>query len=166
MKWGKIIDIVLIAAIGYLVIQKFVVNKPSKEIDLQQLELVDLNNQPVDMKEFAGKGIFLNFWASWCGPCMAEMPSIASSVEHFSDNNNIVFILANTQGMEDAKKIKAKEKYANLPIYVLKNSGNIDIKAIPLTYLIDAKGKVQKAHAGVNLWNNPLAQKKIKNLAN
>jgi len=161
---SKTINIILLVGIAYLLLQKFVLNRPVKQIDVSQLVITDLQGTPIDWNELEGKAIFLNFWASWCGPCMAEMPSIKSSFNHFLEEEDLVYILANTESLADAQKIARSSKYDGLPFYVVQNSGEIEINSIPLTYLINTSGEVQKVHAGVNHWNTPITQNQIKNL--
>jgi len=161
---SKIINIVLIGLIGYLLLQKFVLNRPTKDIDVNQLVITDLEGERLDWSDLEGKAVFLNFWASWCGPCMAEMPSIIDSANHFK-NEDIVYIIANTQSIADAKAVQQKEKYKDIPFYYM-NTRNapIEINSIPATYLIDYTGKVKNVHVGLNHWNSPIAKKQIKNL--
>ena len=65
----------------------------------QQIKLIDLDNQYVDLADYKGKTIFLNFWATWCKPCIEEMPAIAKAQELLK-NEPVVFILASNEPKE------------------------------------------------------------------
>lgn len=89
---------------------------------------VTLDEKVISTEELEGKVVFVNFWATWCGPCIAEMPSIQLLYNKFKDNPNVVFLLVEVDGnKEEAKKFVAKRNF-NLPI-VFPNS------TIPSTWL-------------------------------
>ena len=54
--------------------------------------LMDLNKKKVSLKDFEGKVVFLSFWATWCGPCIDEMPSMESLYRRFREKDFIIFI--------------------------------------------------------------------------
>jgi len=57
------------------------------------MPLITFSGQPANLEDFKGKVIFLNFWATWCPPCIAEMPGIQSVYEEYSGNNEIAFLM-------------------------------------------------------------------------
>jgi peroxiredoxin len=114
-------------------------------------QTVDLEEHPVDLKSELGKKvILLDFWATWCGPCVMAMPKIDATAKKFVDKE-FVFHAVNVQ--EDAATIKEflESKKLEVPV-VLDASGEItqSYKAdgIPQTVLIGKDGKVQVVHVG------------------
>lgn len=166
MSKSKWLNLLLWAVLIYLLAQRCVLNPPDKQFDYKSLEIVDLDGNSLDWESTNNKVIFLNFWASWCGPCMAEMPSINSLYQQNQSNNDILFLIVNTYGIDDAMAVQSKDKYQDLPFYYLKNSGELDIKAIPLTYLINKNGMIVKAHEGFGVWTTPWFKSRIKRMTN
>lgn len=96
------------------------------------------------LNDFKGDVIFLNIWATWCSPCIAEMPSIHSLHNHFKDSENISFVLVSMD--EDFKKavdFMRKRDY-DLPIYHYKTKapGTYQSTVIPTTYIISQDSKI------------------------
>lgn len=154
---SKAINIILVAAIAYLAYQKFVINKPEKHIELAEIELTDIHGNDLNWEEVEGKAVFLNFWASWCRPCLLEMPSITKLYNQYK-NDNIAFIIANTENSLAVQDFEQK-KQTGLPHFVVRSTGKHPIKSIPLTYLIDKNGEVKKVVNRAKNWNS--AQSKI-----
>ena len=99
------------------------------------------------------KVVFLNFWATWCAPCLKEMPDIQKLYDDYGEK--VTFLLV-TQ--EDTAKVLAflqKKKY-KLPIYFTDEADIPDelaSKSMPTTYIIGKSGKIAKAETGVADWN-------------
>jgi len=108
--------------------------KPSEDSSMILLESVTLSDQKgaiIQTQNLTGKVVFINFWATWCGPCRAEMPSIQKLYDKYKDNEQVVFLLVEIEkDQEGAKKFLEEEKL-NLPIYFPESQ-------IPQTWLSDA----------------------------
>jgi thiol-disulfide isomerase/thioredoxin len=105
---------------------------------------VDINNKPVDLNSFKGKYILINFWASWCGPCIAELPTI-HKLNNLYGKNKLTIISVSIDKDKQAF-IKAVKKYKINWINILHD---IDLEntflktgAIPQVYLIGPDGKL------------------------
>ena len=114
------------------------------------LDLVNSKGEKVNMKQFKGKVIFLNFWATWCPPCIAEMPGIHNLYEEVQNDNVEFVMLSVDQNFEKAKAFKEKKGY-EFEIY--KAAGPIpqmySTRSIPTTYVIDADGNLALTHLGM-----------------
>ena len=66
---------------------------PSNSIQSNSI-YVDLNNNEVDLSSFRGKKILINYWATWCGPCIQEMPSLLKAQELLKDENYIFLLVS------------------------------------------------------------------------
>lgn len=158
----NIVNLFLIGLIVYLAYQKFVVNRPEKNIDVTELSLVNEQKMPVSMASFSGKPLFVSFYSSWCAPCMVEMPSIYKLYQEMKDED-MNFLLVNTTSLQDIEKFE-KQKGFDLPQYLLMSSGSIPVKTIPLTYIIDKKGDVIQVVNRPKNWNTNSVKKTLRQL--
>lgn len=113
-----------------------------------------------------GKVVFINFWASWCPPCRAEMPSLNELYKKLKDDNRFVFLFMN----EDEDKTKAKQylqkkKFA-IPLY--SRIGDVPSEifsgTLPTTIVVDKQGKVVLNHTGMAGYNSDAFIKQLKDL--
>lgn len=114
-------------------------------------KLQNLDDKPVDLTRHIGKEIVvLDFWATWCGPCIAAMPEVKATAEKFADKG-VVLYFVNLQ--EDAETINEflKEQELEVPV-VLDTEGAVaaeyGVTGIPQTVIIGKDGKVQVVHVG------------------
>ncbi|MEH6704464.1 MAG: TlpA disulfide reductase family protein [Galbibacter orientalis] len=119
------------------------------------LKLTDRDGNIHSLEEFKGKVIFLNFWATWCPPCVAELPSIDTLHEEMGDD--VAFVLLSFD--DDFEKAKAfdKRKGYDLPIYAPASNlpAMFQSSALPTTYVIDAKGNLALTHKGMADYSDP-----------
>lgn len=156
------INLILGFVIIYLGYQKFVVNRPQTQIDFTELELIKKDGEPVSMNSFEGQPLFLSFYSSWCGPCMLEMPSIQKLYQEMKQEK-MNFVLVNTTSFQDMNQVE--EKFGvQVPQYLLRNSGTISVKTIPLTYIFDKHGHVVQVVNRPKNWNSNSVKKKLKKL--
>ncbi len=118
----------------------------------------------VSLSELKGKVIFLNFWATWCPPCVAEMPSIDQLHEKMGDE--IAFVmLSMDQDFNKAISFNQRKGY-DLPIYQL--AGPLPdmyrSSAIPTTFVIDADGNLALTHKGMADYNTDEFRNFLKSL--
>lgn len=114
-------------------------------------QLVDLDGNIVSFNEFEGKTVFLNFWATWCPPCVAEMPGIESLYQDLKDDPNVAIVLISSdQDKEKARKFLSRKEYT-MPVYFLKNGVPtvFSSSSIPTTFVISPKGKVVMKKSGM-----------------
>ncbi len=120
--------------------------------------LEDLNGRTVTLADLRGKVVFLNVWATWCGPCRQEMPSIETLYDEFKDNKDFV-ILAVSQ---DTRGREAVEPYVERNGYhfeVLLDPENkvgesYDVGGVPETFIIDRDGRIVAHHMGAFDWSS------------
>jgi thiol-disulfide isomerase/thioredoxin len=104
------------------------------------LQVHPLDGKPVSLQDFKGKVVLLNFWATWCGPCKAEMPSLQRLYNKISPSG-VQFLLVS---QEDASTVRryAKKKKLQLPFYTLKGDipAPFQTQGIPATYVLSPDG--------------------------
>ncbi len=120
-------------------------------------KLEDLSGQTVSLSSYRGKVVFLNLWATWCGPCREEMPSMETLYNELKDNRDFVMLAVSQD---------SKGKSAVLP-YVKKNGyhfkilldpdnkvGEVyNVSGVPETFIIDRKGRIVAHHMGAFDWS-------------
>ena len=110
----------------------------------------DIDGNPVKLSDFRGKPVILNFWASWCGPCKAEMPDIEEAYLEYGEE--IQFITVNltdgrSETVDSASEYITQQGYT-FPVYYDTNmeaAYAYEINSIPRTYFIDADGNLISA---------------------
>lgn len=116
-------------------------------------ELRDEDGRLVSLQDFEGKPIFLNFWATWCPPCIAEMPSIDKAYQNL--NEEVVFVLISTdESFQKAIEFKQKRNF-KVPIYQLAGPipAQFQSQVLPTTFVIDAERNLVLKHEGMADYN-------------
>ncbi len=113
----------------------------------------DLSGKTVNAADWKNKVLVLNMWATWCGPCIAEMPSLENLYEK-TKNDGIVFALVSDEDQETVNQFIQKRKFS-LPVYTVENLPQIYRgDAIPRTIIIAANGKIVFDHLGAARWDS------------
>ncbi|WOD43905.1 TlpA family protein disulfide reductase [Hwangdonia lutea] len=126
-------------------------NKQSQIADYNW-KLKDENGTIFNFEENKGKVILVNFWATWCPPCIAEMPSLQKLYDDYNDKIDFVFV-----SDESFKKINSFLEKNNYTFKVYNQASQSDffnVRGIPRTFLIDKQGKVVIDKTGAANWNS------------
>jgi thiol-disulfide isomerase/thioredoxin len=114
------------------------------------LDLVTLAGEPVSLESFRGKTIFMNFWATWCAPCLAEMPFIENLYQDMKDEDVVFLLISTDDNVETARKFVDAKGYT-LPNYRL--AGRVpdvyNVRTLPTTYVIAPSGSMATVHVGM-----------------
>ncbi|NOX86412.1 MAG: TlpA family protein disulfide reductase [Chlorobi bacterium] len=126
-------------------------------------EIYDMNGQPIKFDELNEKPVFLNFWATWCPPCIAEMPGIAELYEKYKNDVNFVFVT--NEKPQAVEKFALKHNYKDLPFYFTGPVPSVFAStSIPATFIISRKGKVVLNKKGAARWNTGKTERLLKQL--
>ena len=157
MHHKTIITVLLVCLCASLVWAMGKAPKSPKEYTPKAIDftLPDINGKTHTLADYKGKLIFLNFWATWCPPCKAEMPSMQKMYNE-SDKKKFVMLAVNVgQDLKTIKKFADTHKYT-FPILIDKGA-KISLKyrayGIPLTYVIDQKGEIITRISGARQWD-------------
>lgn len=131
------------------------------------LRLTDLNGEILELDDLRGKTIFMNFWATWCAPCVAEMPSINSLYSKLKDDPDIVFLMISEDREMDTARRWIKRKGFDLPIYKLASRlpDVYETGVVPTTFVISPKGKIVVAKTGMANYDSKRFRKLLQRLA-
>jgi thiol-disulfide isomerase/thioredoxin len=116
------------------------------------VKLSDLDGQPISLEQFKGRTVFINFWATWCKPCIQEMPSI-DSAQKLLVKSRIVFLLASNEMPDQIKEFK-QHYLLNLDFVRLANMEELNMDGLPTTYIYNPKGEIAFAETGYRKWND------------
>ena len=127
-------------------------NTPKEQSFSYDFSVKDLEGKTLDMNDLKGKVIFLNLWATWCGPCRVEMPSI-QNLYNAVDKNNIAFVMLSLDQASDHVKIKKfiSDKDFSFPVYqpATPLPKILRVTTIPTTFIISPDGKVKSKKTGM-----------------
>ncbi|WP_373074222.1 TlpA family protein disulfide reductase [Zeaxanthinibacter enoshimensis] len=114
-----------------------------KEIADFSLELRDTHGNLVSLSDYKGKVIFINVWASWCPPCIAEMPGIDALHKKLTGNDVEMLMVSVDKDFERAKEFVERKGYG-FNIYTVEGElpGFYEAKTLPTTFVIDADGNL------------------------
>ena len=133
-------------------------NRPITKVDLETniLQFEDLEGNKFSLRDFEGKTLFINYWATWCNPCLAEMPAMAELYEEFKDNDNIVFLYLSKEDMDVITNyIPKDESLQKLPLYkVITDDELFKTRGIPTTFIVDKSGEILVEDVGSAAWND------------
>jgi thiol-disulfide isomerase/thioredoxin len=107
------------------------------------LALKSMDGNAVKLSQFRGKAVFMNLWASWCPPCVAEMPGIQRLYEQ-TDTSKVVFVMLSLdENFEKARKFM-KRKQHTFPVYQLAGAlpDAYNTASIPATFIISPDGRI------------------------
>ena len=130
------------------------------------LKLNDMNNQTHTLEEYQGKVVLLNFWASWCPPCVHEIPSM-TRLKTALKGQPFEILAANLAEDKPAIQTFLKQHPVNFPVLLDPKGSAVQawqVFAYPSSYIIDGHGKIRYALFGGHEWDDPLTVQKIQSL--
>lgn len=114
-------------------------------------QLIDQSGERISFEKMKGKTVFLNFWATWCPPCIAEMPDIHDLYEKMSEDSSIEFVLVSLDDdFSKAKDFISRKNY-QFPIYSLatQRPSVFQNNVVPTTYIISKEGQIVAQRSGM-----------------
>ncbi len=126
----------------------------SEEPASYKMLLRDASGNITDFDSFKGKVIFMNFWATWCPPCIAEMPDIQSLYDEVN-NDNIAFVMISVDEQPEKAFTFADKKSYTFPVYSLHSElpSVYHSRSIPTTFVISKNGQIVSRREGMAKYN-------------
>jgi thiol-disulfide isomerase/thioredoxin len=128
---------------------------PKQRVEIIDFELEDLSGTVRRLSDFNGKVVFLNFWATWCGPCRFEMPSMEKLYRKYKDSG-LEIVAVNLQEDRNSVQRFVDEYGLSFPV-LLDKTGRIGAtygaRSIPTTYIIGRDGTVLAGTIGTREWD-------------
>jgi len=130
--------------------------------------LVDLEGNQVRLIDHLGKVVFLNFWASWCPPCRAEMPSMQKLHEKMQGEDFIILAVSIDKGGKSVVKPFIENGGFAFPVLLDpqgRAANKYGVRSIPTTFIIDKSGTIVDRTIGSRDWATDPVVRKFRNLA-
>ena len=113
--------------------------------------LTKLDGSPLKLDDHRGKVIVMNFWATWCGPCLTEMPLFEKTIAKYKNDKNVVFLAITTDEDRELVAPFLKQYKFKLPVaYAEYLNEHFAVSSIPTTIILDSKGEISFRQAGFN----------------
>ena len=131
------------------------------------IELMDANQNKLNLSELKGSVVFIHFWATWCEPCIDELPSMEILFRRFSTNPH--FKLITVLFKDDRKKVLRymEENGYTFPVYVNPDGSaakKFGITGVPETFIIDKNGVLRDKMIGPEQWDSPIIMEMLQSM--
>jgi len=142
---------------------KSVIKNPLSDLESIQIKtsFVDLNDNIVDLTAFKGKKIVINYWATWCGPCLKEMPGLKRA-EDALKSYNYTFLLISDESVSKIAEFKKVKNYDFNFLKSIKSNETLGIYSLPTSYIFDEKGNKLETIVGTIAWDSQEIINKLK----
>lgn len=146
--------------------ETFAIETPAERIDAPNFSLQDLSGNTIQLRDYHGQVVLLNFWATWCGPCRKEMPGMERLWQKFREQGFVILAVSADKG--SAKRVKKFVQKYNLSYPVLLDSDAdtqklYDVIGLPMSYIIGRDGKISGRIIGTKHWDSPAAYSFMQN---
>lgn len=153
----------LIFSTVYLYAERPLLRQLSGKSTAPDFEFIDLNDKPHTLKDFIGKPVIVNFWATWCPPCRKEMPSMNRAWKKLKDQG--VEMVAINLGEEDADVYSFMDDYpVDFKVLLDMESESLsswNISGLPTTYILKPDGTVAYSAIGGREWDDKRIMDKV-----
>lgn len=148
--WKTLAVLAAVAAMGYYVVIQRGPKTDSRPAP--EFAIPDLQGQTVHLSDFKGKTVLLDFWATWCGPCLQELPDLKAIYHKYKDRD---FVIVGVSLDEAGKEVVSKFVKENDVTYPILLAGGVDkapdgysLRGLPTAYLIGYDGMIRKKYTG------------------
>lgn len=179
---GIVLMFMLVFLAGYILVKRAMPNpenvasmlRPPEFPSIEKIDVFEsskgwtlsvLDGDEIEFSEFKDRVLFINFWATWCKPCVVEIPEIQKLYEELS-NEDIVFLVISNETEAVVRKFFDNNDYT-FPFYLTEAYELPNIfqsRSIPTTFIIDKDGNIVFKHKGMAAWNDRSCREFLRNL--
>lgn len=146
-----VVLIVVVVVVGFLY-KKY---RVAPDLKFENLELTDLNGNAVKLQDYPGKKIFLNFFQTWCGPCINELPDLDNTAASL-EGDNFIFLGISDEPLPLLNRLQARLNLHHVIIlHSVKKLKQLNIYTYPTSYLLNSGGQVILSKTGEEDWSEP-----------
>ncbi len=142
---------------------------PMEPVAAPALQFTDTKGRKLSLADYAGHVLVVNLWATWCGPCVAEIPSFAALAGQIQAFGGLVLpISIDANGAEAVRSFYQQHMIADLPILLDPDGSNLaalNTDGVPVTIVINSAGRLAARVDGASNWDTPRVQAFLRSLA-
>lgn len=138
-----------------------------RDIAAPAFVLPDLSGTPIRLSDHRGKVVLLNFWATWCPPCRAEMPSMEKLYQAYRDRGLTILAISNDVSGKSVVEPFVRDRGLTFPILLDPEGGvflQYGVRGLPTSYVVDRKGRVVSGEIGARDWSSGTAREAVEHL--
>jgi peroxiredoxin len=164
--WRNKLTVVLLLTIAYLGLQRlgYLLSAPAISPGEAQIRepfpidfaLPDLQDQTIRLSNLRGRVVLLNFWATWCPPCRAEMPSMHALYQDYREKGFGILAISSDAGGKGVVAPFIEERGFTFPVLLDPRNivgSRLRVLGIPTSYLLDKQGRIAGVEVGARNWN-------------
>ncbi len=152
---NTVLVLALIAGAGFLY-NKY---RVAPKVKFATLSITDLSGQPITLSEFQHERLFVNFFATWCPPCVAELPSLEIAQQQLKGKTD--FVIISDEPLERLRAFQQRTGYALTFLHSNTPLSSLDIYTIPTSYLLNKNQEILMKHVGEENWSSEEWLKKL-----
>ena len=138
-------------------LEQLMIEVPSHYIEAHDFEGEMASGKKASLADFSGKFLILNFWATWCSPCLKEMPDLDQVYQSLGPKNLVILAVSMGESRERVRKFLKKRNYS-FPVMTdpeMEITRLYGVRNIPITYLVDPSGVIIGRALGPREWSEP-----------
>jgi thiol-disulfide isomerase/thioredoxin len=132
--------------------------------DIAKVQLQNFDGGVIDLNMYKGQAVFINFWATWCKPCVAEMPTIKNAMNSLK-NEKFKFLFATDESTEQVERFEAIHNFGFDYVRAI-NMDALNITVLPTTFIFDKEGKRVFSDMGYRKWDGSTNLQLLSKIAN
>jgi len=157
------IQVWLHKGLSYVNKSSLIDKEEQKDITNLSWKLLSDTNENLDLKSTNGEVVFINFWATWCPPCIAEMPSLQELYDDY--NGKVVFLFVTNDDFETVNSFKLKKEFT-FEVFqpITETPEALTTSSIPRTFIVNKSGAIVVDESGALDWNSATVRKQLDDL--
>ncbi|MEQ8471472.1 MAG: TlpA disulfide reductase family protein [Marinoscillum sp.] len=127
--------------------------QPEKDTFISKIKLADLKGETLDKEQFKNKIVILNLWATWCTPCIREMPDLVKMQNELP--GDFVLLLASDESLEKIQQFIERRPFDLAFAQIQTSIESLGVYSLPTTFIIGKDGQLLETLVGAREWDSP-----------